>query len=213
MTQTLSQLTDSLQALLNDDGTYFPDALCAAAIRQALKELNLAIPQHAAATVEAVAEQYEYEFEESNALDILDVLRQGTDTYADYNLSLDFDRYFEDDRPFFRLRSPEAEGQLLIIRYTAPYTINGLDGETDSSLPAFYDPVLLDGAAWQACLVRASSRVEALNFNADVIRQYQQLAEHFRITFQNGLARLGQRKASVSEPDRRGWGDRWNGQH
>ena len=63
-------------------------------------------------------------------------------------------------------RTPQADGSTLIIRYTKPYTINGLDSATASStLPALYDVVLLDGAAWQACLVRAAGRIETINMN------------------------------------------------
>jgi len=213
MTDTLTQLVTKLQALLLGDATTFTTATCTAAIRQALKDLNMAVPAHAADTVAAVAEQYEYELEESSALQIVDVLRRGTDTYADYNTSLDFDTYFEDDRPFYRLRAPEADGTYLIVRYTLPYTINGLDSATDSTLPALYDVVLLDGAAWQACLVRAAGRIETINMNAGVSEMFQVMADHFKLAFELGLARLGLRKFPRSEPDTRTWNDKWVGQY
>ena len=211
MSDTLTQLTTKLQALLLDDGTNFTTATCTAAIRQALKDLNFAVPAHAADVVAAVAEQYEYELEEINALQIVDVLRRGTDTYADYNISLNFDAYFEDDRPFYRLHAPEADGTYLIVRYTLPYTINGLDSETSSTLPALYDVVLLDGAAWQACLVRAAGRIETINMNEEVSKNFRLMAEHFKLSFELGLARLVLRRAPVGEPDQRAWNDEWHG--
>lgn len=146
MSDTLTQLVAKLQALLLGDSTTFSTTTCTAAIRQALKQLNLTIPAHATETIDAVSEQYEYELSDSKALEIVDVLREGLDTYADINISLDFDGYFEDDRPFFRLRAPQSAGTTLIARYTNPYTISGLDSETSSTLPALYDVVLLDGA-------------------------------------------------------------------
>jgi hypothetical protein len=213
MSDTLTQLVTKLQALLLGDATTFTTATCTAAIRQALKDLNLAVPMHAADIVEAVAEQKEYELEDITALEIVDVLRQGLDTYADYNISLDFDAYFEDDRPFFRLRIPQSDGTMLIVRYTLPHTINGLDSETDSTLSPLYNVVLLDGAAWQACLVRAAGRIETINMNEEVSKNFRLMAEHFKLAFELGLARLALRKFPVGEPDQRVWKDRWNGQH
>jgi hypothetical protein len=210
MSDTLTQLVVKLQALLLGDATTFSTATCTAAIRQALKDLNLAVPAHAADTVSAVAEQYEYELEESKALVIVDVLRQGLDTYADHNISLDFDAYFEDDRPFYRLRAPETAGRILIIRYTLPYTINGLDNATDSTLPSLYDVVLLDGAAWQACLVRAAGRIESINLAEGVSENFRLMAEHFKLAFELGLSNLARRRFPISQPDTRAWNDEWH---
>lgn len=213
MSDTLAQLVTKLQALLLGDATTFSTATCTAAIRQALKSINLAIPSHAADLVTAVSEQYEYELADLSALSIVDVLRRGTDTYQDYSISLTFDKYFEDDRPFFRLRFPEADGTILIVRYTLPYVINGLDSATDSTLPPLYDVVLLDGAAWQACLVRAAGRIETINMNEDVSKEFASMAEHFRSAFETGIATLGLRNFPVSQPDTRSWSDEYKGQY
>jgi hypothetical protein len=213
MADTLTQLVFKLQALLLGDATTFTTATCTAAIRQALKDLNLAVPMHAADTVVAVAEQKEYELEEMEALSIVDVLRQGTDLYAENNISLGFDPYFEDDRPFFRLRTAQFGGVILIVRYTLPYTINGLDTATDSTLPPLYDVVLLDGAAWQACLVRAAGRIETINLNEAVSENFAKMAEHFKQAFEIGLFHLSQRHFPVGQPDLRTWDDPWLGQY
>ena len=141
------------------------------------------------------------------------MLREGLDTYADINISLDFDAYFEDDRPFFRLRVPQANGTTLIARYTKPYTISGLDSETSSTLPALYDVVLLDGAAWQACIVRAAGRIETINMNADVTTNFARMSDHFRMAFELGLANLGRRRYPVSEPVTHSWNDEWTGRY
>jgi hypothetical protein len=152
---TLAQLITNLQALLLGDTTVFDTPTCTAAFRQALKDLNLAIPSHAAEVIQAVTAQYEYELTDQSAMQIIDVLRQGKDTYNDFGVSLPFDGYFEDDRPFIRLRVPEPAANKLIVRYTKPYTISGLDGSAASTLPSIYEAVLLDGAAWKACEIRA----------------------------------------------------------
>lgn len=212
MSDTLAQLVTKLQALLLGDSTTFTTATCTSAIRQALKVLNLTVPYHAADVIDAVSEQYEYELADSTALQIVDVLRQGTDIYADYNISLDFDAYFEDDRLFFRLRTPEATGTTLIVRYTMPYTINGLDSATVSTLPALHDVVLLDGAAWQACLIRSAGTIETINMNIKVAENFALMATHFKTAFLCGLSNLGRRRFPTSVPDTRSWSDEWHGQ-
>ena len=209
MTQTLTQLIASLQALLLGDSNTFSTATCTAAIRQAFKELNMTIPSHAAETLSAVTDQREYELSDATAIQIVDVLLEGTDTYQEYNVSLPFDGYFEDDRPFFRLRNSQASGRTLIARYTQPYTINGLDSETVSTMPALYDAVLLDGAAWMACLVRAAGRIETINMNQDVSPNFERMAQHFRQAFEHGLTWLGRRHAPVSVPAAAGWNDQY----
>jgi hypothetical protein len=213
MTDTLTQLVTKLQALLLGDSTTFTTATCTAAIRQAFKQLNFAVPSHAADLLDAVSEQYEYELPDLAAIQIVDVLLQGTDTYNDYNVSLKFDQYFEDDRPFFRLRVPQATGRYLIVRYTKTYTINGLDSETVSTMPALYDTVLLDGAAWIACLVRAAGRIEAINMNQNVTANFEKMSLHFRQAFELGLINLGKRNSPSSEPIKHGLDDSWKGEY
>lgn len=212
MSDTLTQLVTKLQALLLGDSTTFTTATCTAAIRQAFKDLNLSIPAHAAELVTAVAGQNEYELADQTALEVVDVLLQGTDTYNDFSNSLAFDAYFEDDRPFFRIRYAQAEGRILIVRYLKPYTINGLDSETVSSLPPLYDTVLLDGAAWKACLIRAAGRIETINMNAEVSKTFADMADHFRTAFESGVLQLSRRRFPTSLPQSHGWQDEWTGQ-
>ena len=205
MTDTLAQLITKLQALLIGTPTTITTATCTAGIRQALLKMNLEAPQHAAELIDAVSEQLEYEISDSSVISIVDVLLQGTDTYNDYNTPLLFDPYFEDDRPFFRLRAPQADGSVLIARYTIPYTINGLDGATASTLPALHDAILLDGAGWQTCLVLAAGHVETINMNVDVTANFEKMAEHFRWAFVAGLANIGRRPTPRAEQADFGW--------
>jgi hypothetical protein len=212
MSQTLTQLIANLQALLLGDSTTFTTATCTAAIRQAFLQLNMTIPAHAAETQEAVAEQYEYELEDLTAMQVVDVLLEGTDTYQEYGTSLVFSAFFEDDRPSFRLRVPQASGRTLIILYTKPYTINGLDSETVSTMPAMFDSVLLNGAAWIACLIRAAGRIESINMNQNVPANFEKMAMHFRQAFELGMINLARRPFKNAQPVLKGWQDDWAGQ-
>ncbi len=213
MADTLAQLTDKLQALLMDGGTLFTDATCQAAIRQALKTLNLHIPIHAAVTIDAVPTQSVYELPPADAgatpLTIYDVLREDT-VLSDYEHHLDHDVYSEDERLFFRLRCPQASGTLL-VRYALAHTIPGLDSETEGTLTPLAEVVLLDGAAEQACIIAAAGKVEANNLDPNVADAYRKAASRFNQAFNLGIKALeaGHRPA-VSQPSTSAWNDRWH---
>src|SRR3990167_1813179 len=129
MSDSLTTPITKVQNILGDSpGTYFTTATVTAGVRQALDEFNLAVPVYAAVTITGVNDQYEYELsdEDSLAPDILDVLEQG-DHQNELDISLNYDKYWEDERLFFRLRQPETTSNTIIVRYTKDHTINGLE--------------------------------------------------------------------------------------
>lgn len=209
MTDSLTTLIGKVQNLLGDSGaSYFTTAICTAAIRQALLEFNRVVPQFAAITIVGVNDQYEYELsdEDADALDIIDVLKQGENN-DELDISLTFDKYIEDERVFFRLRSPVTTSDTLIVRYTLNHTINGLDSEVESTIREDHDQVIVDGGAYHALMTRASSRVETINLNAEVAQQYRDQAAYLYVAFGSGLAAAARRRAPVGEPDQRAWND------
>lgn len=211
MTDTLTQLIAKLQPLLLDTGVLFTTGTCTSAIRQALKCFNAFAPIHAGDLVTPVLGQKEYELDVPTALEIVDVLRQGKDVYSEDHVSLDFDRYFEDGRPFFRLHIAEPVTNTLIVRYTLPHTISGLDSSTDSTLSAYFDTILLDGAAWQACLIRAVGRIETINMNPNIPDPWEKASLKFKEAFDTGLT-IASRQSFARVPDPRTWRDDWEGQ-
>lgn len=213
MADTLAQLTDKLQALLLDDGTIFADATCTAAIRQALKTLNLRVPIHAAVTIAVVADQYVYELTAADAgatpLAIYDVLLEDT-ILSDYEHPLEFDSYSEDERLFFRLRTAQGSGTLL-VRYTVAHTINGLDSETETTLTPIAEVVLLDGAAEQACILAAAGKAEANNLDPNTADAYRKAASRFNSAFAQGLKALEvSHRTAKSQPSVGAWNDNWH---
>jgi hypothetical protein len=108
--------------------------------------------------------------------------------------------------------SPTITGNL-IIRYTIPHTVSGLDGGTESTLAALWDAVLLDGACYYSCVIRAASRIEVVNLNSDVPDPWQSIAEHYQAAFQAGLILVTQ-QPSGRVPDKnwqpRSWNDNWH---
>jgi len=213
MTQTLTQLISQVQAMFMDDGTRFTAATITAAVRQALKDFNAAAPVRAAETQAVVASQYEYELTDITTIQVLDVLLEGTDSLHENHTPLAFTPYFEDGRAWIRLQTPLGSGEL-IIRYTVPHTVSGLDSATESTLQAIWDAVLLDGACYYSCLIRAASRIEVVNLNADVADPWQSIAALYKLTFDLGLE-LATRQPAARVPDKtwqpRTWNDQWHG--
>lgn len=188
-----------------DDGTRFTAAICTAALRQALKDFNAEAPRHEATVLPVVAGKFEYQVSDQTALTIVDVLKQGTDIQGENNTELPFNAYFEDNCPFIRLQSPEASGYI-IVRYTTPHTVSGLDGASDSTLPANFDSILLDGACYRAAYARAAGRVEEINLNQDVTKLWLSIAEEYKAAFEVGLI-IAARQGMPSQPRISGWND------
>lgn len=213
MTKTLTQLITNVQALLLDDGTRFTTATCTAAVRSALKDFNQRAPVYAGELVDVVSGQKEYALNTSafeNLIAVNAVLKQGTDEHLENNIDLAFDDYFEDAAPFIRLRTAQTSGYL-IVRYSIPYTVSGLDSATESTMPAFYDDILIDGACYWACVIRSIGRVETINLNQGVTENLAETKEFYRQAFGYGLALASRRKAPVSEPNTMAWNDEWHG--
>jgi hypothetical protein len=206
MADNLTSLIARVQAMLLDAGTVFSTATCTAAIRQALIEFNQRVPNTGADLVDVVAGQKEYALNASSMAGLLSVLGvwlQGTDE-ADELLSADL--YFEDNAPFLRLREARAAG-ILIVRYTVPYTISGLDSAVESTLTADQEQVLVDGACAAAIAIRAVARVETINLAPDVVERYKLSMTYYRRVFEIGLALYAGRRAAVGEPDAHVWND------
>jgi hypothetical protein len=116
-----------------------------------------------------------------------------------------YDTYTEDERIWFRLRTPQPAAEIMIAHFTIPHTINGLDSETESTMTAFNDQVIVNGAAYFACIVRALGKVESNNLDRNTPDNYRELSRHFNQLYQVGLARMTARRTVKGEPDTRAW--------
>ena len=212
MSKTLTELITNVQALLLDDGTRFSTATVTAAIRAALKDFNSRAPIYAGTLMDVVSGQKEYVLNTTdfdNLLDVLTVLKQGTDENLEYNTELEHDAYFEDSVPVIRLRRAETSGYL-IVRYSIPHSISGLDDGTESTIPAFYDNTLIDGACYWSCVIRASGRVEPINLNKSVSETLVQTMKFYKEAFERGLAQASRRRPPTAEPSTISWNDSWH---
>jgi hypothetical protein len=211
MSDNLTTLISKVQNILGDaSGTYFTTAIVTAAIRQALSDWNMRVPISEAVTITGVADQYVYELSDQDAssCDITDVLKETTINEAEE--SLDFDAYIEDERLFFRLRRPVTASDTLLVRYTKYHTINGLDSATESTIRDMDNQAMIDGGAFYSLMIRAISRVETINLSPEQTKTYQDMAGGFAAAFGQRVAYASKkRKAPVSEPDTRTWGDNY----
>jgi len=213
MSDSLTTLIGKVQNLLGDaSATVFTTAMCTAAIRQALSEWNHRAPNHAAVTITGVNDQYEYELTDvdAGACEIIDVLQEG-DSSNEIDISVTYDQYIEDERVFFRLRSPVTTSDTLIVRYTTYHTISGLDSAVESTLLAKDDQAMVDGGAFYALQIRAAARAEANNLDGDLAATYSGLALLYKQSFDNRLEVAAKyRRAPVGEPDWRAWNDQYH---
>ena len=211
MSDNLTALITRAQAQLLDDGTLFSTAALTAAFRSALARFNQSAPIWAASLVDVVSEQRVYELaavDFSGLLDVVGVWESDDD--GDEDEPLAFDWYFEDNRPFVRLRESLSSGSLL-VRFSLPHTVNGLASKTTSTLTADQDQVLIDGACADAIKARLTARVEANNLSRTVVRDYQIAASAFEQAFLLGLTRYARRPAGKSKPPTARWADEWEG--
>ena len=212
MTDTLTQIVAKVQATLLDDGTKYSSDTITAACRLALKEFNLRAPIYAGTLEDAVSEQLEYVLNRADyagLISVVDVL--WWDSTGDLHVPLLYDKYFEDAVPVIRLRTPRNTGEFLIVRYTIPYTVSGLDSETASTLPAFFDPILLTGVCYWSLLIRATGMVEANNLNPNLTANIEQLKATYRSAFDDALGKLSTQRVPVAEPRTDAWNDSFHG--
>lgn len=211
MTKTLTQLIAVVQANLLDDGTRFTTATVTAAVRSALKEFNQRAPNNQAELIDTVANQKDYELTDfdSRAMRLTGVYLWDED--ADDHEPLPYDDWMEDARIFFRLKTAQPADELILARYQIPFTVSGLDSETESTLPVFWDNILEDGATFYACQIRSSGRIETINLNEKVSENWIDIKKIYRKAFDNGLELAARTKAPVSEPDTSAWNDPWHG--
>jgi len=209
MSDSLTTLITRVQAQLLDDGTLFSTATVTAAVRQALRDFNQRAPVNGAEIVEVSSGLLAYELTggafPTLVLDVLDVLKN--DDSGEDDEPLEYDKIFEDNRIWVRLRTAESDGNLL-IRFTQGHTVNGLDSEVESTMNADQDQILVDGSCGYACRTRALGRVEALNlFTKTAPPDYEKAATRFFEAFRFGLARYERRPEPRSELRKTSWLD------
>jgi len=211
MSSTLTALTAKLQAQLLDNGTLFSTATCTVAFREALRKWNMIAPMHAGAIIDVVASHKEYALTDPTFGILLDLesVWQQDPAGGEEDKLLNYDFYFEDNAPLIRLRSALADGHL-IVRYTTPHTVSGLDGATGGVLTADQEQILIDGACVEAINIRTASLVEGYNLSPNVIELYKRAESAYVQAFAAGLLRYARQRPAVGAPSESAWNDEWH---
>ena len=204
MTADLAALTDDIQGILGDDGTRFTDDTCTAALREALKTFNEKAPLHSRTTIDVVASQYEYDLDDSAFDGLLAITSVHKVVTNGANIPLAYDPFFEAAVPGIRLQTPLSSGSIT-IGFDVPHTIKDLDSATESTIPAHFDSVLVDGGAYHALLIRIAGQAEAIKLDRDSMSYYINLSVAFKIAFDAGLILAELQRPPRDEPDRSAW--------
>jgi hypothetical protein len=210
MPDSLTTLIARVQAQLLDDATLFSTATVTAAVRQALRDFNQRAPINMGEIVEVTSGLLAYELTGGSfptvVLDVLDVLKN--DDLGEDDDPLEYDKIFEDNRVWIRLRDAEQSGNLL-IRYTQGHTVNGLDSEVESTMNADQDQILVDGACGHAINIRLLKPIEAINLNQAnvIIASYERAAKRFFDIFNTAISRYENRPEPRSEKRKTSWLD------
>jgi hypothetical protein len=213
MTKSLTSLISDVQAALIDDGTRFNTATCTAAVREALKIFNLFAPVITKSLVTPVANQREYELTATapTALSIVGIWLYD-DTGKSHHIPLTYDQFTQDEKLYFCLLAPQSADEQLLVRYTVPQTINGLDSATTGTLSTLYDQILIGGAKAEAMQIRADSRLETINLQQAVSDNYREQITAIRARFYMELQQVANnRYPAVGTPAEAAWNDNYHG--
>jgi len=159
----MSKFTDletRIRAVLEDENTVrFSSSLLAAALRRALDDVDLQLPNISELEVTAAGSG------RSLALSGLTNCRYILNINLGERLlepEANFTYFLQDGVPTLHFSGsyiPQA-GDILRVRYACGYTIEGLEGEGITTLPAAFESALVNGAAAEACFLRAGSLAE-----------------------------------------------------
>lgn len=206
MPETLTTLIARVQALLLDNGTLFSTATVTAAVRRALREVNQTAPNSAAAYVDVEAGRRDYALTAAGFAALLSVLSVWLEGEREA-LAADFT--FEGNVPHVHLREAQSAGRLE-VRFTLPFTVNGLDAASQSTLSTDQEQVLVEGACAAAILIRLAARVETINLAPEVVEHYRAAMQQYRLAFEFGLALYAARRSRVGEPPDQSWNDEYH---
>jgi hypothetical protein len=85
------------------------------------------------------------------------------------------------------LLSTYASGQYLTVEYAAIQTIDGLDSAAGTTVPGADEWLIQLGAAGHAAQMRAISRSETFNLNAEAVKFLRDMAKDYLATFREAL--------------------------
>lgn len=180
------------RALLEDSAkTRFSDDLLAAAIRQALDEIEQRLPRLCLTefiVTSAGREQTLTGISDCRYIISVTVPEDSGDT-RELQPETGFTYLLPGGTPtlHFLGSTIPAAGERFLIVYAAGYTLEGFEDALTTSLPAELEGALVDGAAAQACLLRAGSLVGRYGSDPRESARLMGISQLWRATFERAL--------------------------
>lgn len=207
---TLTELIVQVELELKDTGNVrWSDGELTAHIRRALRAYNRVAPQRLAATLRASAGEREYSLAGlSGLMEVTDLWYPWDEDHPTYppprprwSLIGDGLLYLEVEAP------PRGDGtDDLRIFYTAPHTIQGLDGASATTLDAQGEQVVILGASAYAAMQLAQSLMGTVTVSGWTPRQFQDWAMARAKAFEVCLEQV-RRRAIMAQESRTFWKD------
>lgn len=189
----MSKFTDletRVRAVLEDQDTLrFSSPLLAAALRRALDDIDLQLPNIAELEVTAAGDSRDLAL--SNLAGCRYIINI---TIKDRLLEpeANFTYFLKDGVPTLHINDgyiPQT-GDVLVVRYASGYTIEGFEGEGTTTLPAAFESALVNGAAAEACFLRAGSLAERYGTRPGDPAKLMEIGYLWRQTFVRDLSGL-----------------------
>lgn len=199
MAATLTTLRDRVEATLQDAANArWATSDLDEAIRRALEEFSSACPREVIVPVTLAADGREVD------LSALTGRLQVTRVWFPYTAAdpehpprwAPFEVW--GDTLYLDTADEPSAGEVARLWYSAPHTLNGLDGAAATTLPADAEGLVVGGAAGQAALQRAVELSESLNVDADVVERLTIYGRARLDEFRAGL-RACQRQAAARD--------------
>jgi hypothetical protein len=197
MTATLSTLRDRVEDILADaTNAIWTTGALDEAIRRALEHYTKECPYHRIGTVSISADGYEVDL--SSLSGIVGV----TAIWCDYTASdpedppneRDFE-YWPDSKIVWVLDYEPQAGDVMRVFYSTPHTLNGLDSETVTTLPADDEGLIALGAAAYAATTRSVDLTEQVTLDRTTAAQIRAWGLATMQEFVAAVKRVSSRRA------------------
>jgi hypothetical protein len=188
-------LKTRIRALLEDENARrFSDALLAAALRRALDDLELQLPNIAELEWTAVTAGRDQPLPALTGCRYIICVTLPESNAAEQVLKPEehFTYFLKDGVPTLHFNGsyiPQA-GAALMVRCASGYAIEGFEGEGATTLPAAFESALVNGTAAEACILRAGSIAERSGVHPSEVSRLLEIGHLWRETFARNLSGL-----------------------
>ncbi len=175
MALTLNDLQTRVSRMLMDTGEdIWPETILDEAIRQALSTYSQVFPCLNSAEI-ATPSSGDIDLGNLPGLSAVVAVRWPyetgkTEALQPVNRVTGWRCWREMDQPILELRIAgglcPASGEMVFVRYTTGHTVNGLDDEETTTVPAAHNALIVHGAAGYAALFRAVDKVENRSYGS-----------------------------------------------